>query len=495
MFQHIALVAAREFRQIAMTRSFWLTLLILPLVFALGPVASRFLDKSDTDTVMVIDQSGGAVGTAIRQRIRLDGQRATLDALARYVRRHDLQRADPSSPWARPDHWYTDAEAASFVASGGLKTALAAIARVSKEDADRFDAPDPDYRVIDTPPAIASTVPADLDKALDPYLRPADKSNRKPVDYVVLIPRDFGPSPGIRLWANGAPRASLMTLLQGVLIPDLRTRFLTGAGVPQATAVGVNAVAPAIQVTTPPPGSGRDRVLVRSILPLACAYILLMSLVLSGSWMLQGTVEERSNKLLETVLACVSPNELMYGKLVGTVAVGLSMILTWAACGAFAAYATHGAIADMIRPALEPVSSIGSVLTILYFFLAGYLMVSMIFLAIGAVSNSMRDAQGYLMPVILLIMMPFTLMMQAVLRGSGGLAVEVMTWVPLYTPFTVLARLGSGIPTWEVLGSGALLAVFVLIEIVLLGRVFRASLLGETRRSLSEIVKLMRQPA
>lgn len=494
MVQHIRLVAAREFRQIAMTRSFWLTLLILPLIFALGPLASSFLDKSDTDLVMVIDQSGGAAATAVGERISIDGERTTLDALARYVRRHDLQRADPAAPWAAQDHWYSDAEVAKFVASGGLKTALAAIARVSKDDADRFEAPDPDYRVVETPPALTAAAPADLDKALDPYLRPADKSHRRPVDYVVLIPRDFGASPAIRIWANGPPRASMMALLQNVLTPHLRSRFLTSNGVPPATAATVNAIAPVIQVTSPPPGGGREGVLIRSILPLACAYVLLMSLMLSGSWMLQGTVEERGNKLLETVLACVSPNELMYGKLVGTVAVGLSMILTWVACGAFAAYATHGAIADMIRPALDPVSSIGSVLTILYFFLAGYLMVSMIFLAIGAVSNSMRDAQGYLMPVILLIMMPFTLLMQAVLRGSGGAAVEVLTWIPLYTPFTVLARLGSGIPAWEVIGSGAVLALFVAIEIVLLGRVFRASLLGEGRRSLPEIMKLMRQP-
>lgn len=495
MFEHIRLVAVREFRQIAMTRSFWLTLLILPLALALGPVASNYLDKSDTDSVMVIDQAGGTTAARIGQRIDLDNQRATLDALARYVRRHDLQRADPAAPWAQQDHWYTDAEIARFVATGGLKAALVQIARVAKDDAARFEAPDPDYRIVATPPALAATAPAGLDAALDRYLRPSDKSDRKPVDYVVLIPHDFGASPAIRVWANGAPRASFMALLDNVLTPDLRARFLANAGTSPATAAGANLVAPAIQVTTPKSGSGRERTLIRSILPLACAYILLMSLVLSGSWMLQGSVEERSNKLLETVLACVSPSELMYGKLVGTVAVGLSMVLTWAACGAFAAYATHGAIADVIRPALEPVSSVGSMLTILYFFVAGYMMVAMIFLAIGAVSDSMRDAQGYLMPVILLIMMPFTLLVQAILRGSGGAAITVLTWIPLYTPFTVLARLGSGMPTWEVVGSGAVLAVFVLVEIVLLGRVFRASLLAEGRRGLADIVKTMGRPS
>jgi ABC-2 type transport system permease protein len=493
MLQHILLVAEREFRQIAMTRSFWITLLILPLAFALGPLASRFIDKSETETVMLVDQTNGAAGAALRQRINLDEQRVVLDALARHVRRHDLQKAQPTALWAQQGRWYSDADVARFIAEGGAEAARKAIARVSKADAEGFKPPEPRYRIVDTPARVAAAAPAEIDKVLAPLLHPGDKSDARPIDYVVLIPKAFGASPAVRLWANGAPNASLVKALQTVLTQDLRTRYLAANGVAPQVAVTAGAIAPAIQVTTPPEGSGRERVFVRSILPLACAYILMMSLVLSGSWMLQGTVEERSNKLLETVLACVSPNELMYGKLVGTVAIGLSMILTWAACGIFAAYATHGAIADMIRPALEPVSSLGSVATILYFFVAGYLMVSMLFLVIGAMSDSMRDAQGYLTPVILLIMMPFTLLVQAVVRGGGGIGIAVMTWVPLYTPFTVLARLGSGIPVWEVVGAGAVLALFIVLEIFLLGRVFRASLLSGGRRSLGEIVGLMRR--
>jgi ABC-2 type transport system permease protein len=495
MLQHILLVAGREYRQIAMTKSFWITLLILPLAFALGPLASRFIDKSDTETVMLVDQAGGAPSAAIRQRLTLDDQRASLDALARYVRRRELQKANPSAIWAQQGRWYSDADVARFIAEGGVEGARKQIAKISPDDAAGFKAPEANYRIVETPANVASAAPGAIDKALQPLLHPADKSGAKPIDYVVLIPREFGASPAVRLWTNGRPRGSFVATLQGVLTQDLRTRYLEGNGVAPATAATVGAIAPAIQVTTPPEGSGRERVLVRSILPLACAYILMMSLMLSGSWMLQGTVEERGNKLLETVLACVSPNELMYGKLVGTVAVGLSMILTWAACGIFAAYATHGAIADIIRPALEPVSTPGSIAAILYFFIAGYLMVSMLFLVIGAMSDSMRDAQGYLTPVILLIMMPFTLLVQAVVNGAGGIGVQVLTWVPLYTPFTVMARLGSGMPLWEMIGSGITLALFIALEIWLLGRVFRASLLGGGRRSIGEIIGLMRREA
>lgn len=102
-------------------------------------------------------------------------------------------------------------------------------------------------------------------------------------------------------------------------------------------------------------------------------------------------------------------------------------------------------------------------------------MVAMIILVIGAMADSMRDAQGYLTPVLLVIMLPVTVLVQAVLRGATGIGIDVLTWIPLYTPFAVLARLGTGMPTWQIVGAGIALAAFISIEVVLLGRVFRAS--------------------
>jgi ABC-type Na+ efflux pump permease subunit len=309
------------------------------------------------------------------------------------------------------------------------------------------------------------------------------------------VPQSFGKSPLVRLWANRQPSPDFVQKVQDVLTRDLRTRYLAAQGLSPAAAQSATSIAPALAISTPPPGGGaREAMLIRSILPLAAAYLLMISLMLSGSWMLQGTVEERSNKLLETVLACVSPEELMYGKLLGTAGVGLFMIAVWLGCGLFAAYATHGAIADMIRPALDPLTSVGNVVAMLYFFVAGYVSIAVLFLAIGAMSDSMRDAQGYLMPVLLLILLPISILMQSVLSGnSGGVLMEVLTWVPIWTSFAVLARLGLGIPAWEVLATGIVLAAFTAAELVLLGRLFRASLLAQGQRpNLREVIARMR---
>jgi ABC-2 type transport system permease protein len=494
MIAHILLVAAREFRQIAATRGFWITLLILPLALAVGPLTSRFLGDSDTETVMLI----GGDTAAIRSRIELDEQRRVLTALSRYAQRYDLDRASPGALWAQHDRWYGDADVAAFARAGGADKALATMKPAITPDTPAFEAPEAWYEVVPTPAEVAAATPAKLDAVVRSYLSPPDGSDRKRIDYAVHVPAGFGSTGNaVRLWANGPPKTGLMQLLQDVLTRDLRTRYLEASGLDAARASAASSVAPVIEVSTPPPGDGgRERVVIRSILPLASAYILLMSLMLSGSWMLQGLVEERSNKLMETVLACVSPNELMYGKLVGTVAVGLTMVLVWVLCGIGAAFATHGVVAEFLRPALAPLAAPGVALAMIYFFIAGYLMISMLFLAIGAMSDSMRDAQSYLTPVILVIAMPFALLAQAILRDTGGLAVTVMTWIPIYTPFTMLARLGVGVPLWEVVATGALLAGFIALEIVFLGRVFRASLLSAGEKmNLARIGRLMRAEA
>ena len=339
----ILLVAAREFRQIAATRSFWITLLILPLALAIGPIASHFMEKSHTETVMLIDPSGQAA-SAIAERLALDEQRRVLTSLSRFSESHDLDRADPTAPWAQHDRYYSDAEVQAFVRAGGADHAAAVMKRVAAPDTPPFDKPDPDYRIVPTPPAIAAGSPAALAATLPGLINPPKKEG-EPLDYAVYVPKDFGSgrSP-VQIWSDGAPPGDLMVALQDTLTRAMRQRFLEVQGVSPVMADAAGRIAPMIAVNRPSPGKGQEQVVIRSILPLLVSYLLLMSLMLSGSWMLQGTIEERSNKLIETVLACISPNQLMYGKLFGTVAVGLTMVAIWAGCAIAAAFATHNPI-------------------------------------------------------------------------------------------------------------------------------------------------------
>ena len=131
----------------------------------------------------------------------------------------------------------------------------------------------------------------------------------------------------------------------------------------------------------------------------------------------------------------------------------------------------------------------------MFYFLSGYIVLSMLFLAIGAVSDSMQDAQAYLTPVLLLVMIPVIIVMQAALRSPDEFIVQLLSWIPLYTPFAMLARLGTGVSLTEIAGTSALLVVFIALELLFLGRLFRASLLGASKPAWREIFAKLRNPA
>lgn len=492
---NVLLVARREMLQILKLRSFWLTLLILPLALALGPLLGDTLEKTDPTRVTIVDRSGGARGAAIEAQFAFDEKRRLLTQLSRYVRRHDLQAADPKALWAQESYWYGPADVAAFEAAGGLKAALGKIAKVRPEGVPDFDPPKPDYSFSPPPGALTGASDAAFEQAARKLL--ADTKGDTAPEIIVLVPKAYPADTRVRIFSADDVRPSFVTRLQEVLTSDLRMGLLAQSGVTGERAVLVQTIAPTIAIDTPPPGGGAAaKMFVRSIVPLALAYILMMSLMLSGSWMLQGSVEERSNKLIESLLACISPEELMYGKLLGGLAVGLMMIAVWAGCAGVAAFATQGAIADFIRPALEPVSSPGIIAAILFFFIAGYIAISAIFVAIGSMADSMSEAQGFMMPVLLLILLPITYLLQAIIAGNNGPIVQILTWVPLWTPFAVLARLGQGIATWELIGTGVLMVVSIAAEMVLIGRLFRASLLATGQRpTLAKVLQRLRRPA
>jgi ABC-2 type transport system permease protein len=141
-----------------------------------------------------------------------------------------------------------------------------------------------------------------------------------------------------------------------------------------------------------------------------------------------------------------------------------------------AALLVLGVVADIVKPSLAVIEP-WMFAAMLFYFVAGYLIISMLYLAIGALSNSLQDAQSYLMPVIMIIMLPVVFMMVSVAQQPNGVFPLVLSWIPLYTPFAMLARMGAGVSMIEVLGTGAMLLAFVVIEMMLLGRLFQASLL------------------
>lgn len=503
--RNILLVARREYRQVASRRGFLVTLLALPLAIGISILATRFIHPPQNNAYAIVDANGG-YAAAVERRIELNYQRQVLGALSAYVEKWKLAAADPAAPWARQQGWYGDAETEAFVAKGGLPAALHELEPRLPADAPAFEPPVRPLVRIDLPASVPTGAGPDrLGAALGPSLKgEVDTSaGKRPLALVVYIPKDFGQAENskesgaaARMWTNGSDHSSLIETVRTELTRALRLKALQAGGFSEAAAAQVDGLSAPITVAQAPAGERRDQVVIRSAVPLALVYLLLITTITTGSMMLQGVIEERSNKLLEAVLACVKPGELMYGKLLGLGAIGLTIVVVWGGCAVGAGLASRDFAVDVLAPSLRSLDQPWMIAALLFYFLSGYLIVSMAFLTIGSVSNSMQDAQAYLMPVMLALMLPVVLMMNAALLNPGGPLPRILSWIPVYTPFAMLARLNGGVSVVEVAATGVLLVAFVALEFVMLGRVFRSNLLNAGQPpKLAGLFKLMARPA
>jgi ABC-2 type transport system permease protein len=462
----ILLVAARDYRQTVATRAFKITLLIVPLMIAISAGATSFLRPPATVAYVMADATG-RVAPVIEHRLEVDYQRQLLRDLSTYARRWNA--AEPGDGWA------DDAAVESFIRDGGAAAALRRMNLPAGTPA--FKPTVRPYLRVPVPPDVPTDRGADaFGRALAPYLaRDIQTGEGKRALAVAL----YIPSQGsARVWTNGRASGALISIVQDERTRLARLATLRANGVDAVTATRIEAMQAPLVVSAPPPGGGREQMTVRSVVPLGLVYLLLMSALITGGMMLQGVIEERSNRLLEAVLACIEPREMMLGKLIGLGAVGLTILAAWVGCALFAAFAIEGAMADYLRPSLAVLDQPWMILAMIFYFFSGYLILAMAYLTIGSLSNSMQDAQAYLMPVTMGVLLPVMLMVTSTLQNPGGWLPQVMSWIPVYTPFAMLARLGTGVSVTEILGTGLLLVVFVAVEMILLGRVFRASLLN-----------------
>ena len=178
------------------------------------------------------------------------------------------------------------------------------------------------------------------------------------------------------------------------------------------------------------------------LMPFALMVLLLMSVLMSGSSLLTTTVEEKTNRVVEVLLSAVSPMELMAGKILGQLVVGLLVLVLYLGLGlvALISFASLG----MLDPLL--------IVYLLVFFLLAYVSVGAFMAAIGSAVNEMREAQGLMMPVMMVLMVPWMLWMP-ISRDPNSMIALVLSFVPALGSFVMMLRLASPTPPalWQTL--------------------------------------------
>ena len=227
------------------------------------------------------------------------------------------------------------------------------------------------------------------------------------------------------------------------------------------------------------------------LLPFALGFLLAMSIVMGGQYLLQGVAEEKESRILESMLCSVTPDELLAGKLLGLGSAGMTLVIAWLVGGI---YSSAGALA-LAKVSVPPALL---VLGILYF-LFGYLFYGAIMLSIGSMTSNLREAtqiSGYL---TLLNICPFWVMVSFLNSPNSPLATGMSLFPPtaatsMMLRMSVGAVSGAVIPPWQIAASLALLGLSAVIMLMLGSRLFRLGMLlyGKTP-NLPEILRIIRQ--
>ena len=214
--------------------------------------------------------------------------------------------------------------------------------------------------------------------------------------------------------------------------------------------------------------------------------ILYGQLIVFGLAVATGVVEEKASRVVEVLLAAISPRALLAGKIAGIGLLGLVQLFLIGVVG-LAVAAASGAI-DLDG------ADAGALGAALLWFLFGYAFWAGLYAIAGVIVARQEDLQASSTPLTLLLVASYLLVFPALDEPSSTLAV-VCSIVPFSSPIVMPARVVLGdVATLEIVASLGLLAVSVAFFLALGARIYEGAILRMGRPlKLTETWRLARR--
>ena len=220
--------------------------------------------------------------------------------------------------------------------------------------------------------------------------------------------------------------------------------------------------------------------------PLIAGLMFIIVVMTSGGYLMQAVVEEKENRTMEIVITSVTPTQLMAGKTIGNIGVGLTQLIVWLA------FALIGVVVGgQFLPFLQEISIPTHYFVVMILvFLPAFIMVAAIMSTIGAIMTEMQEAQQISGLFSLLITIPFYFF-QSMMENPNGFLAVLLSYFPLTAPITIPMRMAfTTVPIWEIVLNIAILITFAILAVWLSGRAFRMGMLQYGKKlSLKDIFR------
>lgn len=270
-----------------------------------------------------------------------------------------------------------------------------------------------------------------------------------------------------------------------------------------------------IDITT----SEENNNLAKSAVGLVFGVIIYLFIFMYGVQVMKAVIEEKTNRIIEVLVSSVKPFQLMMGKIVGIMLVGLTQFTIWVLlCSISLMVLSVVAFPDMMDAANQAdlmQNNIGSEVVMendfadlvfrqinwplmiglfIFYFIGGYLLYGSLMAAIGAAVDSETDTQQFMIPVSMPLFFAYLIAVNIVGNPHGTTAFWCSE-IPFTSPIVMLVRVaigGEGM-VWQVLLSMFLLIATFISTTWIAAKIYRVGILMYGKKpSYKELLKWIR---
>lgn len=226
----------------------------------------------------------------------------------------------------------------------------------------------------------------------------------------------------------------------------------------------------------------------------ACGMLIYVIMLIYGTMVMRGVMEEKISRIAEVMVSSVKPFQLMMGKIIGIGAVGLTQFAIWIVLIVTLRYVLHVPGLDNTMGQQPGMAESGGMMTtissglgtlpwgliiscFIFYFLGGYLLYASLFAAIGSVvSDDQSEAQQFVFPVMMPIILGFVIMTKAMSDPNSPLVIFGSLF-PLTSPVVMMGRIMYNVPVTQIIASMLLLVLGILFFTWLTAKIYRTGIL------------------
>ena len=236
-----------------------------------------------------------------------------------------------------------------------------------------------------------------------------------------------------------------------------------------------------------------------------------------GSMIMMSVMEEKTNRIIEIIISSVKPFNLMTGKIIGVSLAGLTQVFIWMVMffafsfifstifGIDGSYDSGEIMLSSNNEAgvssfvLEMISAFMNLpltnifIAFIFYFIGGYLLYASIFAAIGAAIDNQADAQQFMIPITLIVIIALYVGILTIPEDPNGIVAQIFSYIPFTSPIVMLMRIPNGVPLYEQIISLTILFSSVVFMIWIGAKIYRIGILMYGKKvTYGEIIKWLK---